>query len=153
MPASVVPVSFFILLLCHFCLFLLLSNPDRDLSISYSFSKKNLGENGVLKRQRNLTIGSAVKERKGAQGSLSHLWIMCLTFPNQWKSLGSPFLSKKLALMLAAGKLSEWESIGLPPSSQLFWVQRPATCSQHRRASSEEWRLGWPGRRGQKLTI
>ena len=59
------------------------------------------------KRQRNLTIQSAVKRQKGASGILSHLCIMCLTFPNQWKPSGSPFLWKELSLILAGGKLSE----------------------------------------------
>ena len=64
----------------------------RKVQFPFISCQRKTWEKMERKRQRNLTIQSAVKRQKGASGILSHLCILCLTFPNQWKPSGSPFL-------------------------------------------------------------
>lgn len=71
----------------------------------YILSKKNLGENGERKTQRNLTIQSAVKTR-GLQAFKSSMYYV-FDISQSMEALRIPLLWKELSLILAGGKLSE----------------------------------------------
>lgn len=123
--------------------------------------KEKLGRKWSPKEAEKPDHSVCSKERTGSLGILSHLCVMCLTFPNQWKPSGSLFLLKELELILAGGKQSEWESIAaasLQPAFPSPSGQPPARSTEGR--ALHEWWLGWAGQSwwprraiAQKLTI
>lgn len=109
----------------------------------YIFSKKNLGENGILKRPRNLTIQSAVKREKGPRAFKSAMYYM-FDISQSMGVLGVPFLLQELALMLGWRETiwirAHFSCLSPASFSKSEW---PTSCSEQEGRALQGIRMGW----------